>query len=62
MNHTFTLPVRSRPLGLKLSDAPDSYNNNTISGTQLNELNVQKRALNTRKKLEDLENIRPAAS
>ncbi|KAF5721487.1 hypothetical protein FMUND_3615 [Fusarium mundagurra] len=33
MNHTFTLPVRSRPLGLKLGDAPDSYNNNAISVT-----------------------------
>ncbi|RYC85022.1 hypothetical protein BFJ63_vAg12067 [Fusarium oxysporum f. sp. narcissi] len=62
MNDTFTLPVRSRPLGLKLGDAPDSYSNNTISGTQLSELNVPKRAPVTRKKLEDLENIRPAAS
>ncbi|KAF5636208.1 hypothetical protein F25303_8355 [Fusarium sp. NRRL 25303] len=33
MNHTFTLPVRPRPLGPKLGDAPDSYNNNTISVT-----------------------------
>ncbi|TXC11119.1 hypothetical protein FocTR4_00007076 [Fusarium oxysporum f. sp. cubense] len=39
MNDTFTLPVRSRPLGLKLGDAPDSYSNNTIPGTQLSELN-----------------------
>lgn len=62
MNHTFTLPVRTRPLGPKLGDAPDSYTNNTISGTQLGELNVQQRASTTRKKLEDLENIRPAAS
>ncbi|KAG4268408.1 hypothetical protein FPRO04_12369 [Fusarium proliferatum] len=33
MNHTFTPPVRPRPLDPKLGDAPDSYSNNTISVT-----------------------------
>jgi hypothetical protein len=62
MNDTFTLPVRSRPLGVSAGYTTDSYDSNTISGTQLSELNVQKRAPINRKKLENLENIRPAAS
>ncbi|KAH7261363.1 uncharacterized protein BKA55DRAFT_503747 [Fusarium redolens] len=40
MNDTFTLPVRSRPLGVSAGYTTDSYDSNTISGTQLSELNT----------------------
>ncbi|KAF4497766.1 hypothetical protein FAGAP_6065 [Fusarium agapanthi] len=46
MNHTFTLPVRSRPLGLKLGDAPDSYDNNTISVTHRDHFGEEARLSN----------------